>query len=88
LIDKNLSIRKQNIAAKAWIAVQGDKQTTGENIVSVLRNKENATEILEVFPGTLKGKITGIITSDQFEQYCREISTFIPNDEYFVKHLE
>ncbi len=52
MIDKNLSIRKQNIAAKAWIAVQGDKETTGENIVSVLRNKENATEILEVFPGT------------------------------------
>ena len=53
-----------------------------------MKNKENATDILELFQGTKDGNITGKITSDEFEQYCREISTFVPNDDYFVKHFE
>lgn len=53
-----------------------------------MKNKENATDVLEVFPGTKGGNISGIVTSNDFEQYSREISTFVPNDDYFVKYFE
>ena len=79
LSDNKMCKRKTDIVEKAWVAL--DKEQKGEVTYDQLKAclKDQTSPI---FGGMEK------ITVDEFLQYYREVATQVPNDEYFVAHLE
>ena len=45
-------------------------------------------KLLENFKHTQGGQKDGFVTRDEFESMMRELSTQVPNDEYFVNFLQ
>ena len=80
------SVRKAAIVAKAWAALDpsGSGSTTGACAAECMANKDDVGGFLENFAGTAGGNCDGCISCAEFEHLYQELSTSIPNDDYFV----
>jgi len=81
--------RKAAIVAKAWAALDpsGSGSATGAAAAECMANKDEVGAFLDNFAGTAGGNCDGSISCAEFEHLYQEISTSIPNDDYFVAQV-
>ena len=83
-------MRKQGVIDQLWLTLDplSSGECTGKQILDLLTSDEQKETILENFESTCGGNINGKIKKDELTKYFLEISTTIPNDEYFARYIE
>ena len=90
LADQKMNQRKLNMVEKTWATLDASRagELTGQQLCDCMKDKSSPQKILDMFPGTTGSNMEGKVSFDEFLQYYREVATYIPNDEYFMRAIE